>query len=325
MFVNSILKVGALVALLTLTVYANAQPEAGYPTRQMRMIVPFAAGSGTDGQARLIAQEISAQTGQPVIVDNKPGANGFIAAQAAAKAAPDGYTIFFTTNTTQAANPSLFKRLPYDPAKDFRPVAWIGRAPLILAVAADSPFQTLAAVTAYARANPGKVTFASGNSSSRVAGEMYAQQAKLNLLHVGYKSTPQALTDLLGGQVQIMFPDPVSALPLIRSGRIRALAVTSPSPSSSFPGIPSMAAQGLPEYSMEAWIAAYLPADTSTQIVLRLHELIRNAVKAKPFQDMARNVGLETAPFTPEELPAVERAERAKWSRIIKDAGIEPE
>jgi tripartite-type tricarboxylate transporter receptor subunit TctC len=214
----------SLLAAVLLSLHALA--AAPYPAKPIKIIVPFPAGSGTDTVARVLGQWLTAKTGQPVIVDNRPGASGFIAAQAAATAAPDGHTVFLTTNTTQAANPAMFKKLPYDPEKDFEPVSMVGTAGLLLLVPAASPYHDIGSFLAQLRTGGKRLHFGAGNSSSRIAGELLKTAIGADLLAVPYKGTPQALTDLMGGQIEFMFCDIGAALPLVMSGKLRALAAS---------------------------------------------------------------------------------------------------
>src|SRR5678816_3931117 len=216
--------------LLLLAAALLAQPATAltpaYPAKPLKVIVPFPAGSGTDTGARVLGQWITAKTGQPVIVDNRPGASGFIAVQAAANAAPDGYTVLLTTNTTHAANPAMFRKLPYDPVKDFEPVSTIGSAGLLLLVPAASPWKDIGSFLAQLRAGGKRLHFGAGNSSSRIAGELLKTAIGADLMAVPYKGTPPALTDLMGGQIDFMFCDIAPALPLVTSGKLRALGTS---------------------------------------------------------------------------------------------------
>lgn len=296
-----------------------------YPTKPIKVIVPFPPGSGTDTSARRISQIILEKTGQPVVIENKPGASGFIAAQAAATSPADGYTLFVTTNTTHAANAALFKKLPYDPIKDFAPISRIGTSGLVLVVRAESPIKTLADLTKMAKAQPDKLTFASGSSSTRIAGEMYASMADLKMLHVPYKGVPQALTDVLGQQVDFMISDITPATPLIQGGKLRAIAVTLEQRHPSMPDVPTMIESGLPGYSMFAWTAAFAPAGTPKPIIDKLAGLIKEGVESPAMQDNFKATGSMGTPSTPEETAKFVQSETDKWAKAVKAAGIEPE
>lgn len=314
------------LAAATATIGAARAADAGqYPEKAIRVIVPFPAGSGTDSSARFIGERITALTGKPVVVDNRPGANGFIAAKAVAGAPGDGYTMLVTTNTTHAANASLFKKLPYDPVKDFAPASLIVKSGLVLVVPSDSPVRTLADLTALARARQGELTFASGSSSTRIASELYKMLAGVQALHVPYKGVPLALTDLMGHQVDFMISDVSPAMPLIQAGKLRAVAVTTAQRNPVLKEVPTMAESGLPGYEMVAWAAAFFPAGTPKPVVDRMSGLMRNGLNSPAATEYFARSGGEPAPSTPEELAAFVRSETLKWAKVIKAAGIEPE
>lgn len=296
-----------------------------YPDKPIRVVVPFPAGSGTDNTARYIAQTITAQTGQSVVVENRPGANGFIAATAVARAPADGYTMLITTNTTHAANASLFRKLPYDPIKDYAPVSLIARSGLVLVVPSDSPVQKVAELTTLAKNRQGKMTFASGSSSTRVASELYKMMSGAPALNVPYKGVPQALTDLMGHQVDFMISDINPALPLIQNGKLRAVAVTTSRRNPRLGHVPTMAESGLPGYEMTAWVAAFFPATTPKPVVARMSQLIRQGLTSPAATEHFSQTGGQPSPSTPEELAAFVRSETAKWAEVIKAAGIQPE
>jgi tripartite-type tricarboxylate transporter receptor subunit TctC len=311
-----------LVAL----VFAHATAAtAQYPEKPITFVVPFAAGSATDQLARALGQEVTAQTKQAVVVDNKAGASGFIGAQQVAKAAPDGYTVFITTNTTHAANEHLFKSIPYDPVKDFAPVTGLAKGGQILLVAPNVQAKSVQELIAYAKANPGKVSFGSGSSSSRIAGELFQQMAGVKLLHVPYKSNPQAVSDLLGGQISMMITDVATGLPQVKGGKLRALGVSSLNRISLVPDVPTISEAGVKGYEMSFWFAAYVPAKTPPAVVQRLQTLLVNAVKGSATKSLFESTGLEPFTTTPEELAKFQQAESRKWASIIKAAGIEPE
>ena len=315
----------ALLSSAVLLPFAAAA-QSDYPSKVIKIIIPFPAGSGTDSSARFVAHQIMQQTRQTVIVDNKPGANGFIAAQAAAQAAPDGYTVFVTTMSTQAVNPYLFKKLPYDPVKDFQAVSLISLSPMLLVMrnVPDQP-NSVAELTARAKNMPGKLNFASGNTSSRIAAEMYKQMAGIDLVHVPYKGTPQGIADILGGRIDLMFPDLTPAVPLVKDGRLRALAVTGTKRISTLPDVPTMAEAGLSGFDLVTWSAAYLPAKTPKPVVDRLSELIGAALSTNDARVHYARTGSAPSPSTPAELEAFTKSEAAKWGRAVKAAGIEPE
>ncbi len=305
--------------------WARAASADDYPDKLIRVLVPFPPGSGTDNSARFIAQHLTFQTGQTVVVENRPGASGFIAAKAAASAPADGYTLFITTNTTHAANASLFKKLPYDPIKDFAPVSLIARSGLVLVVPTSSPVRTVAELTALAKQKQGKLTFASGSSSTRISSELYLIMSGASAVHVPYKGVPLALTDLVGNQFDFMISDIGPARPLIQSGKLRAIAVTTAQRHPLFKDVPTMAESGLPGYEMTAWVAAFFPAATPKAIVERMSQLVQKAVNSPAATEHFGVSGGEGVSSTPEELAAFVRSETAKWAKVVKAAGIEPE
>lgn len=311
---------GALLALAPATGHA----QADWPTGPIRFIVPFPAGSGTDLNARLIGERLSATLGVPVLVDNRPGADGSIAAEAAARSKPDGYTVFVTSNSTHASNPALRRKLPYDPIRDFAPVTLIGTAPLLVLVNPSLPVRNVGELIAYARANPGKLSFSSGSASSRVAGEMFKTMASIDMVNVTYKGNPQALSDLVAGQVQVMFCDAGTALPQVTAQRVRAIAVTSLTRSSAAPDLPTVAESGLPGFEMIAWTAVFLPAGTPEPIVLKLNKAIGEILRSAEFKQKA-GPAAEQSPGTPQQLDAFVRSEIDKWKRVVAQAKLEVE
>jgi tripartite-type tricarboxylate transporter receptor subunit TctC len=312
--------VSAAIAIATAPAFAQS-----YPAKPITIVVPFAAGSGTDQQARAYAQAITAEYKIPVVVDDRAGASGFIASQYVAKAAPDGYTILMTTNTTHAANEHLFKKLPYDPVKDFTPVALLSKGHMLLLVQPASPFKSVGDLVAAARKNPGKLNFGSGSSSSRVASEMLKQMAGVEMTNVPYKSNPMAITDLIGGQVDFMFADAPTALPQVNGGKLRALAVSGTKRLASAPTLPTVEEAGVKGYDMSYWTAVYLPANAPAAITNKLNEMMVKVTSAPAVQAFQNSTSGETVTSTPEGLAKFQAAESQKWGRIIKAAGIEPE
>lgn len=311
----------AAAALLLL----GASPAWAFPERPVTFIVPFAAGSATDQLARALGQSFSADTQQPVVIENRAGASGMLAAQAAARAPADGHTVLITTNTTHAANVHLYKKLGYDPVKDFAPVTALGRGGQVLVVHPSQPFKTVAELVEHARHNPGQLSFGSGSSSSRVAGELFQQMAKVRLLHVPYKSNPQAITDLIGGQIQLMFADMSTGVPQIQAGKLRALGVTAAKRSALLPQVPTIAESGVPGYEMGYWFAAYVPAGTPAALVQKLNELLIRGTTSPAAKAFFEASGSEPFTTTPEGLAQFQAAETRKWGPIIRAAGIEPE
>jgi tripartite-type tricarboxylate transporter receptor subunit TctC len=318
-----------LLAFLGAIALSSSPSLAGaadaYPSRPITFIVPFAAGSATDQLARALGQSITEKTKQTVIVDDKAGASGMMAAGAAAKTPADGYTVLITTNTTHAANEHLYKKLPYDPVKDFQPVTGLGKGGQVLVVRADSPYKSVADLLADARKRPGKLSFGSGSSSSRVAGEMFKQLSGTDILHVPYKSNPAAITDLLGGQVDMMITDTATGVPQIKGGKLRALGVSTEKRLALLPDVPTIAEAGVKGYDMGYWFAAYVPAGTAPAVVKRLRELLLDASNSAPAKAFYQGAGVEPWTTTPEELSKFQAAETVKWGKVIKAAGIEPE
>jgi tripartite-type tricarboxylate transporter receptor subunit TctC len=299
--------------------------RADYPEKAITFVVPFAAGSATDQLARSLGTEVTNLTKQPVIVDDRPGASGFIGAELVKKAAPDGYTVFITTNTTHAANEHLFKKIPYDPVKDFAPVTGLGKGGQIMIVSLDLPAKSVQEFIALAKSKPGKISFGSGSSSSRVAGEMFQQLAGVELLHVPYKSNPLAINDLLGGQINMMITDMATGLPQVKGGKVRPLAVSTLKRSPLTPDLPTIDEAGVKGYDMGFWFAAYVPAHTPPAVVNRLHDILVAASKGPAMQQFYATTGTDPFTTTPAELAKFQVAESEKWKNIIKKAGIEPE
>jgi len=300
-----------------------AQAQSPYPSKPIKFIVPFPAGSGIDSTARFIGQKIAQQTGQTVVVENIPGANGFIAAQGVARAAPDGYTVFVTAATTQVLNPLLYNKLPYDPVKDFAPVTRISMQPMLLVVRATNiELKTVQDLTALAKKTPGKLAFASGNATSRIAGELFSQLTGAEMLHVPYKGIPQGLTDLLGSQVDVMYPDMATGLAQVRSGNLRALAVTGTARNPALPDVPTMSEAGLAGFDLFTWTAAYVPAKTPKVVIDRVNELFNEALTSKDAAAFFGKGGNTAAPSTPAELEAFAKSELEKWGKIVRAANI---
>lgn len=314
-----------VLAACALTAAAAPALAQDYPSKPITFVVPFAAGSATDQLARALGQAVTTATKQAVVVENKGGASGMIAAQQVARSAADGYTVLITTNTTHAANQHLYKKLPYDAVKDFAPVAGLGKGGQVLVVRADAPYKNVGDLLAAAKKQPGKLSFGSGSSSSRVAGEMLKQLAGVDLMHVPYKSNPLAITDLLGGQIDLMITDTSTGVPQVKSGKLRALGYSTTKRSPQLPEVPTLEEAGVKGYDMGYWFAAYAPAGTPEAVVARLNRLLSDAVHsagAKSFFEMS---GSEGWTATPQELAAFQAGETQKWGQVIKAAGIQPE
>ncbi|MDD0811325.1 tripartite tricarboxylate transporter substrate binding protein [Curvibacter sp. RS43] len=317
--------------LLQATLLAGLAPLGGsalaqsFPDKPITFVVPFTAGSATDQLARALANAISADSKHAVVVDNKPGANAFIGAQAVAKAKPDGYTVLIATNTTHAANEHLYKKLPYDPIKDFEPITALGRGGQLMVVGAQSPFHSVGDFVKAAKANPGKYSFGAGSSSSRIAGEMFKQLTGTYIVAIPYRSNPPAVTDLIGGQLDLMFTDMATGLPQVKGGKLRALGVTPRQRSPLAPEVPTIEEAGVKGYEATYWFAAYAPAGTPAPVVAKLNELLHKAARGSAGPAFYQPTGTEVYVNSPDELRKFQAAESLKWSRIIKAAGIEPE
>lgn len=312
----------ALAAVLVAPAQAWAQ---GFPDRPITFIVPFAAGSATDQLARAIGQAVTLESKQSVVIDNRPGANAFIGAQAAKAAKADGYTVFITTNTTQSANEHLFKKLPYDPVKDFEPVSALGRGGQIMVVNPSLPVNSVADFIKLAKSQPGKLSFGSGSSSSRTAGELFKQMTGTYIVNIPYRSNPPAVTDLIGGQIDMMITDMATGLPQVKAGKLKALGVSTRKRSPLAPEVPTIDEAGVKGYEMTYWFAAYVPAGTPAPIISRLNELLVKAAHSSTAANFYQSTGTEIFTSTSDELRKFQAAESIKWGRIIKSAGIEPE
>jgi tripartite-type tricarboxylate transporter receptor subunit TctC len=293
--------------------------------RPIRIIVPFSPGGGTDTIARTLGAAMSQDLGQTVIVENKPGAGTVIGTDTVAKSAPDGTTILIAT-FAHAVNPSLRSKMPFDTEKAFDPVVLIGRSPNILVVPASSPYKNIKELVAAAKADPGKLTFASQGvgTSAHLAGELFNNLAGVNMTHVPYKGAGPALNDLLGGQVNMMFATATAAAPLIESGKVRALGVTTPERSPVRPEVPSIAEAGVPGYAAESWYGFFVPAGTPAEIVKKLNAATAKAAQSETFRKRVEGEGLVITTGTPKELADYVSAEQKRWAAVVKAAKIEP-
>jgi tripartite-type tricarboxylate transporter receptor subunit TctC len=308
-----------------LALAATGASAQNYPSKPITIVVPFAAGSGTDSIARIVGQQLSVAFSQSVVIENKVGASGVLAATYVARAAPDGYTLLMATNSTHSANPHLFKSLSYDPVKDFAPVARAGSYVFMLVVNPEIPAKTLPELVAHAKANPGKLTYASGNTTGIVAGETLKSKAGIDVLHIPYKSTPPALNDVLGGRVSMMFIDLAPGLEHVRAGTLRPLAVTTKERSALLPDLPSLHEAGIPGYDVTSWAGLFAPAGTSKEIVARLNDEVRKIIANPEAKARIAITGFDAFSGPPETLAAFVQSELANWGKLIKDAGIEPQ
>jgi tripartite-type tricarboxylate transporter receptor subunit TctC len=300
---------------------ANAQT---YPSKPIKAIVPFAAGSATDQIGRAFAAHMSQTLGQPIVIENKAGVNGMLGADAVAKSPNDGYTILVGTNSTNAALKSLMKSLPYDQDTAFAPLGYLGSVPLIIAVNNNVPAKTLREFVDMAKAKPEYVTFAYASTSQQVSSEVLASMAGIKMTPVPYKSGPAAMTDLLGGQVMMFSADLAVTLPQVKAGKIRGLAITSTKRSAAIPEVPTVnEALGIKDYELIAYFAMFAPAGTPPAIVNRLNQAINAAANSKEIQDKFASLGFAIDPGTPQDLARRNTAETAKWAKAIRDAKIE--
>ena len=299
----------------------------GYPSRPIRFIVPYTPGGLGDTFARAVGQALSERVGQPVVIDNRPGASQAIGAEATAKAPPDGYTIFMGTQSGLVLNTIARKSLPYNPVKDFAPVSMLFTSPLYLVVHPRVPANSVQELVAAAKARPGKFTFASigAGSSLHLAGEMLRTRAKVDIVHVPYKGSAPAITDLLSGQVDMMFEGGVSALPHVRSGKLRALATTGRKRTAAMPQLPTMAESGVPDFDVTVWFGLVTPADVPRPIIERLNREVGEILRTAALKEKFAAAGIDITPSTPEELGQRIRADLPYWTGVMRDAGIQPE
>ncbi|WJR79484.1 tripartite tricarboxylate transporter substrate binding protein [Bradyrhizobium sp. NP1] len=315
-----------VLAACALSALPPGQALAGYPERIIRLIVPYPPGGGTDAIARTLAQEMAKDLGQSVIIENKPGAGTIIGTQAVATSEGDGYTLLIGT-FANAVNPSLYAKLPYDQHRDFAPVALIARSFNIVVVNPTSPIKSIADLIAAAKAEPDKLaygTYGTG-SSAHLAGELFKHMTGVSLTTVPYKGAAPAITDLIGGQIQVMFTTVTSAAALIEAGQLRALAVTSAERSPAFPDLPTVAEAGVSGYEAEAWYGLFAPARTPPEIIARLNRAVALAVRSEAFKTLARNEGLTLVAASPDELDRYYRGEEERWRKVIRDAGVKVE
>jgi len=308
----------------TLAAPRLADAQQDYPTRPIRIVVPFPAGGTTDLLARLFAQRMTETMGQSVVVENRGGGGGSIGADVVAKAPPDGYTLMMGTNTTNAANGALFKKLSYDIDKDFAPIMRCVMGVNALVVNNELPVKTTAELVDYAKKNPGKLNYAEASASQRLSGEMFNKLAGVKMERVPYKASPQALGDVASGQVQVMFPDLPQALTQIEAGRVRGLATTGPKRTTVTPDLPAIA-EAVPGYSLVYWLAVFAPAATPKDVQKVLADAIAEALKDPATAKAMTQGRMEIAPLALDEFAAYVKSETAWWTKEIKAAGIEPE
>ena len=313
-----------VAVVLSLSSFAIAQ---SWPTRPLRLIVPTAPGGGTDFTGRLVAAKLSETLGQQVVVENRGGGGGSVGADNAAKATPDGYTLLLGSIATHAVNPVLYKKLPYDHIKDFAPVSLIGTVPNVLVVHPSLPAKTFAEFISYTKANPGKINYGSSGVGSppHLSMELLRSLTGINLVHVPYKGAGPALADLLGGQVQSMCTSLAGQITFIKSGRVRALGVTTAKRNPQLPDVPTIVESGVPGYEVTIWYAVFAPAATPKAIVDRLNAEMVKALNSAEMRERMAQQGMDPAPSTPGELAAFVKVETAKWAKAAKDSGATAE
>lgn len=305
----------------------SAQSDSQYPIKAIRMIVPSAPGSGPDIMARAIGQKLTESLGQPVVIDDRPGAGGIIGSEAAAKSPPDGYTLIMSNAGAHAVNASLYAKLPYDPVRDFAPVTLVAMAPNILIVHPTLPVRSVKELIALAKAKPGELTFGSGGngSTAHLSGEMFKTMAGINIVHVPFKGSPAAVIGVISGQIAMALPNIPPALPHVRSGKLKALAVTTAKRSAAVPELPTVAEAGLPGYEATAWFGVLAPAATPPQIIAKLNAAIVKGLRTREMQERLAAEGTEPVGNTPEQFARIVRNDIAKWAKVVKSSGARAE
>jgi tripartite-type tricarboxylate transporter receptor subunit TctC len=307
------------------TILSSAIRADNYPSRPITLVSVFGPGSASDTICRAIAEPLGVALKQSVVVEDRPGADGTLAALYVARAAPDGYTLLMATNSPLSAAPFLMKSLSYDAVKDFSPVTRVGSFTLMLVVNPNVPAKSVKALIEYAKANPGKLSFASANTSGIVAGETLKHWAGIDMFHVPYKSSPPALQDVISGRVSMMFTDLTTGLPLVQSGALRALAITRMRRSSLFPELPTLNEAGVTGFDMDSWGAVVAPAHIPPAIVARLNRELRKIIDSPELKSKLSSVGFEAFSSSPEELEDFIKVQLGKWDKMVKDAGIQPQ
>ena len=316
----------ALIAAVCAPGLVGAQSTAAWPQKPVTLVVGYAAGGATDVIARLVATKLGEQLGQPVVVDNRPGANSNLGAQIVAKAAPDGYTLYVYT-IANTINASLYAKLGYDPVKDFEPIGLIAKIPNILVVNNNVPIKSVADYIRFAKESKDGITFASSGSGSSIhlSGEMFKMQTKLNMLHIPYKGSAPAVTDLLGGQVQSMFDNAPSALPHVKAGKLRPIAITSAQRSPLLPDVPTVAESGFPGFDVQSWFSLAAPAGTPQPIIAQLNAALNKALATPDVRQRLQDMAATPEPGTPEQLRSFAQAEIQRWREVVKQSGAKAE
>ena len=315
----------ALLAAAVLASSAIGAAAATYPTHTVTIVVPFGPGTVTDTVARLIAEHLRETLGAPFIVENKGGASGMIGATYVARANPDGYTLLFSTNTTQSAIKSLFKEVPYDPLKDFAPIARIVNLPSLVVVNNKLPVKTIQDFVAYAKANPGKLQYGYGNVSGQIAGEMLKRRTGIDMTAVPYRGNPLGLTDLMAGNIAAMVVDTGTGIPQVAAGTVRPLAMITPTRSALLPDLPTLNETVTPGFDLVAWGGMFAPAGTPPEIVTALANECEKLAMSAAFKEKLKKMGVEVQWTGPQALPEFLASEAARWSAMVKEAGIKPQ
>jgi tripartite-type tricarboxylate transporter receptor subunit TctC len=316
-----------LISFVLAILLAGMVPQTlaqAYPSKPIKLVIAFAAGSATDSAGRILAQELSQRLGQNVIVENRAGANGQIAAVFVARSAADGYTLFMTTNSTHGANPHLYKILAYDPIRDFEPIARVGTLPFMLVVNPELLANSTAEFVAYAKAHPGELSYGTASTASLVGAETINHLAGLDLVRVGYSSSPQAILDLVAGRLQVMVADFTTAMPHVKAGKLRVLAVTTAKHTSLLPEVPPIA-ETLAGFDLTSWNGIFAPAGTPKDILARLEHEILDILSRADIRKKFAAIGFEIDPMNTREFNRYVREQIAYWGKLVRDAGIPPE
>jgi tripartite-type tricarboxylate transporter receptor subunit TctC len=312
--------VAAATALFSVALHAD-----DYPTRPVTMVSVFGAGSASDTLCRIIADKLGPALGQAIVVEDRPGADGVVAANYVHHQTADGYTLLMATNSPLSADPFLHKDVNYDPVKDFAPITRVGSFTLMLVVNPKLPITSVKELVDYAKANPGKLSFASGNTAGIVGGYTIAKWADINIVHVPYKSTPPALEDIIAGRVSMMFADFTTAMPHVAAGTLRAIAISRIKRSTLFPDLPTMDEAGLKGFNLDAWAGLVAPAGTPPEVLTKLNGTLRKIIDSADVQAKFKNVGFEGFSSTPEELGDYIKAQLVEWKKMVNDANIQPD
>ena len=313
------------VAALALLALAATPAAAQFPNRPLRIVVPFPAGSATDAIARILGQSVAAAIGQPVLIDNKAGADGAIAGSEVVNAAPDGYTVLLATNSPMSAVPALRKNPPYDPVTDFAPITDVGRFTFFLYASAAAPFKTLQEMISFAKANPGKLNYATGNTTGIVSFAQLNSLAGIDMTHIPYKGEPAGITDLVSNRVQVMIATITTGGPHAREGKLRVIATTLPRRSPAFPEVPTMAESGMPQFAIVSWAGLFAPAKTPKEAIERLNREFVAAMKRPEVIAAMDKQAFLLSPSTPGELGEYVKAQKESYARILRAAGVQPE